>query len=195
MNKSKLDSVERMTDDTPLSIKTWLLFPYQYFSLMFNNKKENILLDIGCGNNIQRPILINNFKEVISMDISANDKDIINGSILNIPLEDKTVDISFSFETIEHVSNHQKVISELKRVTKKIIVIGSVNRLGPDYIENDIIFKNGRNKYHVKELSHLDWKILFKDDFYYHSVYENGHWCMKKNVSKIGISNYAIIKL
>ncbi len=44
--------------------------------------------------------------------------DIIEGSITELPFEDKTYDLICAFDVVEHVVEHEKAVSEMKRVCK-----------------------------------------------------------------------------
>lgn len=179
--------------ETPGPIREWLMFPYRYFSDLYGNKNLT-LLDIACGNNLQIDIIKDKFHKVISMDKEIS-PGVLKGDILNIPLADKSVDVSFCFETIEHVEDGNRVIEELIRVTNSIVVIGSVNKYGPSHIDGLEIFKNGLNPYHVKEYDVQMWKSMFKNDIIMQSKQINDVWIMSTNVNIFGISNYAIINL
>lgn len=184
--------IERLDKDTPIEIQDWLMFPYIYFSNLFENS-ELTLLDIACGNNYQYPMLKEKFKKVISMDNSAKGKNIKKGDILNIPLSDKSVDITFSFETIEHVEDHARVVSELQRVTKNTVIIGSVNTTGPSFIGEVEIFKGEKQPFHIKELSLKEWKLFFGNQIFLQSKIKNKEWMMSNKLDNKGYSNYVIL--
>ena len=186
--------MERATEKTPIEIINWLLFPYEYFGSKFSNDKFT-LLDIACGENLQYKIIKPQFKRIISMD-NHESHNIINGDISNIKLPNKSVDVTFSFETIEHIKPEKfnVVINELIRVTRKILVIGSVNKTGPEKLNDIVIYKNGLNLFHLNELDVKQWKHHFSDAWSHaHSVFSNNNWSMQNDLdSKNGISNYAI---
>jgi len=183
--------IERIDNSTPIEIQNWLMFPYEYFSKLFENF-DLTLLDIGCGNNFQYEILKSRFQKVISMDFSTKGENIQFGDILNIPLPDKSVDMTFSFETIEHVDDHIRVWSELKRVTKHMIIIGSVNKTGPNFINNIEIFKGEKQPFHKKELSADQWRNFFGEGIYFQSILRDGEWRMALGLNNDGYSNFFI---
>ena len=92
-------------------------------------------------------------------------------------------------------TNVEQFLSELYRVTKSYIIIGSVNKNGPRFIDNIPIFKNELNEYNINEYSIEDWRKLFPNMKLFHSIYTNGNWEMLKDVTNLGISNYVIIEL
>ncbi len=78
------------------------------------------LLDIGCGNKPYERLISSKVKKYVGCDIvqsSSNKVDII-APANNIPLPDNTFDTVLSTQTIEHVEDHQGLISEAYRVLK-----------------------------------------------------------------------------
>lgn len=192
--------IERADNETPKEITDWLLSPYHYFSNLLGSK-EAVCLDVACGNNIQLDILKSKFSKVISIDKESNNETVISGDILALDIPDKSVDIVFCFETIEHLkpTDLKQILSELVRVTKCHVVIGSVNRLGPDKLNDVIIFKNGNNPFHVYELDHENFEKTFVDHDILNGTYMSntydGEFKFEYGMSNQGISNYIIINL
>jgi len=194
---------KRIDNGTPQIIIDLFQFPYFQFGNQYG-ANNLILLDIACGNGLQTPFLKSKFKHVISMDIDPQNVDVIQASITDIPLENKMVDVSFSFETIEHINqDHQhKAIQELIRVTKDIIIIGSVNETGVDFIDGHEIYKaiNDKNSYHICELNHDTFPSLvnnYKDRLdisYYQTVYED-KLMIHPGLQSHAYVNYAVCKL
>ena len=85
----------------------------------------------------------------------------IQGSVTKIPLEDKSIDVVVSFETIEHLDKHIEMLHEIKRVlmANGIFIISSPDK----YYYSDI--PNYKNEFHVKELYYEDFKKLIFDNF------------------------------
>lgn len=102
------------------------------FTNFFDLSKEDYayqkVLDIGCG---PRGSLewCNNADELIGLDplakeyLSLNNKfvrmKLVEGKSENIPFEDSRFHIVTSFNSLDHVDDVDKTISEIKRVTKK----------------------------------------------------------------------------
>jgi len=207
------DTVERIqADTTPKIIQDLFQFPYNHFGyslLEYSNSNastlDSVLLDIACGNCVQTPLLEPYFKGIISMDVEPTKDFVIKASILDIPLPDKYVDYSFSFETIEHIEYEDQLdaIKELLRVTKKCVIIGSVNQDGPDTIEGHEIWKakNGNNPYHLGELTAENFMILCAsvadtcEVEFFGSVYRNGQFEMVPGLGSDRYCNYAVIKV
>ena len=92
----------------------------------------NSILDVGCGNgfilnNLKK---INKYKKLVGLDISLEALKFVQtekrqGSIENIPFEDKSFDLVVCLEVLEHLPEKifQKGILELQRVSKKYILI------------------------------------------------------------------------
>ena len=83
------------------------------------------------------------------------------GSCTAIPLDDGSVDVVVSFETIEHHDAHVAMLSEFKRVLKPggVLVISS-----PDKVQYSD--KPGyHNRFHVKELLREEFQALLEGRF------------------------------
>lgn len=97
-------------------------------------KKEDIVLDIGCGVGKDALHCAKIAKSVVAFDISQNDIEIakkqsLKAKIRNIkfivfdaekklPFQNKSFSKILMFDVIEHVSNGEKLIKEAKRVLK-----------------------------------------------------------------------------
>ena len=80
----------------------------------------------------------------------------LSASCTDIPLPDASFDLIVSFETIEHVTEHEEFLREVNRLLAPggMFVISSPNR--PEYSE-----KTGyNNEFHVKELDRIELKTL-----------------------------------
>lgn len=76
------------------------------------------------------------------------------GSILNLPLEDNSIDIFTSFETIEHIENEKQQLEEVKRVLKP-------NGLYILSTPND--WDNKNNPYHVRSYTYHSLQKALQD--------------------------------
>jgi len=90
------------------------------------------ILDVGCGNGfiVNNLKKINKYKKLVGLDISLEALKFVQtekrqGSIENIPFEDKSFDLVVCLEVLEHLPEKifQKGILELQRVSKKYILI------------------------------------------------------------------------
>jgi ubiquinone/menaquinone biosynthesis C-methylase UbiE len=139
------------------------------FALLLAEFQEKTVLDIACGEGYGSDILATQAKKVYGVDISReainwakqtyqNEKlRFLVGSVTQIPLPDKTVDIVVSFETIEHHDQHREMIAEIKRVLRDdgILIISSPNK---DYFEKYL--PGQKNEFHVKELYRREFEAL-----------------------------------
>jgi 2-polyprenyl-3-methyl-5-hydroxy-6-metoxy-1,4-benzoquinol methylase len=181
-------------NNTPKIIDQWLKSPYYFFGEKFKSKN---VLDIGCGENNQLNILKNYFKNIRSID-----KEKINNTVEKIDVfKIKDIyDTVFCFEVIEHLSEniHEKFIKHLFSITKKDLVLGSVNISGPKKLNNIEIYTGEKNPFHIKEYTSKQWKDFFKkfnfDITFYFNILENNRFKFKKGLSNLGISNYIHIK-
>ncbi len=135
--------------------------------------KDKIVLDIACGEGYGSMLLSTFAASVTGVDISEEvigfakakyNKDSINfktGTCDKIPLEDSSVDVVVSFETIEHHDQHDAMMKEIKRVLKKdgMLIMSSPNK----HEYSDIPTYN--NPFHKKELYRDEFESLLKDYF------------------------------
>ncbi|MBN9392753.1 MAG: methyltransferase domain-containing protein [Chloroflexi bacterium] len=78
-----------------------------------------------------------------------------------MPVEDNSLDVVVSFETIEHHDKHDEMLSEIKRILRPdgLLIISSPNR---------VIYSEAadfHNPYHVKELDFEELDTLLKKYF------------------------------
>ena len=131
------------------------------------------VLDIASGEGYGSEILGKIAKSVIGVDVDeasvlhANSKygskniSFTSGDAYAIPLPNEAVDVVVSFETIEHVEEHETMVREFKRVMKPdgLVVISSPER-GAYNKQN-----THENPYHKKELDLEEFNTLLKRNF------------------------------
>lgn len=90
------------------------------------NSSDLKILNVGCGPGRSSQYL-SQFGQVVSIEYDkyccefASEKtglEIINGSITELPFEDKRFDLVCAFDVIEHVEDDQLAVQEMKRVAK-----------------------------------------------------------------------------
>lgn len=135
--------------------------------------KNKVVLDIASGEGYGSFLLSKSATKVFGVDI---DKESINhakvkyaaskniefsvGSTDAIPLEDRSVDVVISFETIEHHDKHDLMMKEVSRVLKTdgVLLISSP--------EKSIYSKRDpNNPYHIRELTLDEFSDLLKRNF------------------------------
>jgi SAM-dependent methyltransferase len=131
------------------------------------------VLDIASGEGYGTAILAQVARSVIGVDISEQAvrfaarnyrKDNLSfrvGDARNIPLPDAAVDVVVSFETIEHLSEQEQFLSEIKRVLRPggLLVMSSPDR--------DVYSSGGdtANPFHVRELTAAEFTALLSRHF------------------------------
>jgi O-antigen biosynthesis protein len=135
--------------------------------------KDKDVLDIACGEGFGSAILANAARSVIGVDIAADavkhasiryrldNVQFQQGSCAAIPLDNDSIDLVVSFETIEHHDAHKAMMAEIKRVLRPggLVIISS-----PDKKEYSIL-PNYRNPYHVRELFKEEFEDLLRAYF------------------------------
>ena len=132
---------ERVVEgNTPQRI--WLDHTARY-EFATNYVKDKKVLDIACGTGFGSKILqekgakcvfgVDHSKEAVgfaSKKYVRNGLKFIIGDIIEIAFPDNFFDVIVSFETIEHVKQHEKALSELQRALKPngLLIISSPNR-------------------------------------------------------------------
>lgn len=91
------------------------------------------ILDIACGTGYlaKKIALLNSDKNIVGIDFNLSTKidgkinnlELKKGSILNIAYEDKYFDTVICAHTLEHLYDPQNALYELRRVTKKRLII------------------------------------------------------------------------
>lgn len=162
---------ERLT--TSLEMTHGVIEHLHRYALAQKISKDKIVLDIASGEGYGSYLISKGATKVFGVDIdeksinhakvkyiSSKNIEFYVGSTDSIPLEDNTVDVVISFETIEHHDRHEMMMKEVSRVLKKngVLLISSPEK--NIYNERDI-----NNPYHVKELTIDDFSGLLKKYF------------------------------
>lgn len=170
-NKDQLDATgERFTTELRGKIAEEHLHRYALAGQLAAGK---IVLDIACGEGYGTNLLSTVAKQVIGVDIASEaiahakakytqaNVNFRLGSCQKIPVDDNSIDLAISFETIEHVEEHDLFLTELKRVLKPegMLIISSPNK------ENYSDHANYDNPYHLKELYFHQFSELTKKYF------------------------------
>jgi glycosyltransferase involved in cell wall biosynthesis/SAM-dependent methyltransferase len=136
------------------------------------------VLDVASGEGYGSSILAKVARSVIALDVDpaaiahvhtpygGENLRFVQGSALDLPLGDASVDAVVSFETLEHVREHARFMSEVKRVLRpggKLIVSTPERAVYSDRDESV-------NKYHLLELTLVEFNSLLRANFRYVSI-------------------------
>lgn len=165
-----ITSIERITTDILNENSLEHLHRYAIAAELAHNKN---VLDIACGEGYGTGLIAQNALKVTGIDIDEitikeakkkyrnSNLEFHTSDICDIPIPDGSFDLIVCFETIEHLENQIKALSELKRVLKKdgILLISTPNKAEysdkPNYI----------NPHHKKELYYHEFHQLLKINF------------------------------
>ncbi|MPT33962.1 MAG: class I SAM-dependent methyltransferase [Flavobacterium sp.] len=131
------------------------------------------VLDIASGEGYGTNLLSENAAFVYGVDIDEttvaaatrkyhkNNIRFQQGSTSSIPLENQSVDVVVSFETIEHHDQHDEMMREIKRVLKPggMVIISTPDKL---YYSDQ---RNFKNEFHIKELYQQEFETLLSGYF------------------------------
>ncbi len=132
--------------------------------------KEKVVLDVACGVGYGSCHLIKTgARRVIGVDISRDalayakthyadlKVELIVGDATKLPFPDKSFDVIVSFETIEHVREYKKYLSECKRVLKEggIFICSSPNKMR----------ENALNPHHIREFYLQEFYEMMNNNF------------------------------
>lgn len=149
---------------------------YQRYESIRQIVRGKLVLDAACGEGYGSRILADEAEQVIGLDISeetimraeakyGQTENLVYkvGSIVELPLEDHSVDIVVSFETIEHVSEElqKSFLMEIGRVLKEdgLLIMSTPNKK----IYSDLY--NYHNEFHVKEFYEDEFVDFLKSSF------------------------------
>lgn len=132
--------------------------------------KNKVVLDIASGTGYGSQILAKSgAKSVIGVDLEEEavkkasslnkykNVEYINSDACNLRLANKTFDLIVSFETIEHIKDCKKYLSELRRVLRNdgLLLISTPN----------VKISKAKNPFHYKEFTKEEFQELLSDKF------------------------------
>ncbi|WP_010494520.1 glycosyltransferase [Paenibacillus elgii] len=147
--------------------------------------QDKVVMDAAFGEGYGSFILSDYAKSIIGVDISAeaivhaqltyakSNVTFVQGSIEQLPVEDQSVDVVVSFETIEHVDEtiQHQFLKEIKRVLKPdgILVMSTPDK----YVYSDRV--NYHNSFHVREFYKEEFYSFLKEYFNNIDMYYQKH--------------------
>jgi len=84
-----------------------------------NQRKNRIILDLGCGDKPYQPFFAGQYSSYIGVDIDSRSLADINASGEYLPFKNGTFDVCICTQTYEHVIDPEQVTREVDRVLKK----------------------------------------------------------------------------
>lgn len=156
----------------------WTLEHLHRYLLACELAADKIVLDIACGDGYGSAMLAKHAVDVTGVDIDsptverarskykANNLRFLQGSATAIPMDDSSVDLAVSFETIEHLTEQESMLCEIKRVLrpKGVLLISS-----PDKYEYSDV-PGYQNPFHPKELYREEFDALLQRHFAHHAL-------------------------
>jgi ubiquinone/menaquinone biosynthesis C-methylase UbiE len=142
--------------------------------------KDKVVLDIACGSGYGTHLMATVAKKVYGVDVDAGTiayaaehyggKNIVyrQGDGIAIPLEDNSVDVVVSYETIEHIDDYQTFLKEVKRILRSegLLLLST---------PNDVEYAEG-NHFHLHEFTYNQLKKLVGQYFQHHKDYFQTLW-------------------
>jgi ubiquinone/menaquinone biosynthesis C-methylase UbiE len=167
------------------------------YSLASSYVEKKVVLDIASGEGYGSKLLSNHAQFVIGVDIDSETvQNAIKkysssrlifrvGSADFIPVDDKSIDVVVSFETLEHHDKHHEMMNEIKRVLKPggILILSTPDK---KFYSDE---KGYKNPFHIKELYEAELKSLinsnFKFTYYYYQNMVRGSLIIPENKNSI----------
>jgi len=136
------------------------LYEYLELARLLRLKKDQSILDVGCGLNHLKHV----YDNVVGVDIAENSNADVICDCLHLPFRDSVFDAAISVELVEHLPLNQidKFIFELSRVSKKFIGISTANKFtgkhDPRHIHEFTVFELlrllKRNGLRINDIGH-----------------------------------------
>lgn len=111
---------------------------FEYLDRHIPFENVQIGLDVGCGNGVGTVSLRARVNTVFGLDMSSyllsqmpNNIIGIRGDASRLPLRDNSVDFSMTWELIHHIRDPVFVLREMRRVTRRWVVLFEPNRWNP----------------------------------------------------------------
>lgn len=138
------------------------------------------VLDIGCGTGIYVDYLtkkgfdaagVDFVKEFIDYAKKHRKGKFMIADAYKLPFKDKSFDTVIMFDVLEHIENELKVINEIKRITKKRLIVIVPHKIDKNLFTLGLIYRHYIDKTHFrnydyKELCDLFFKFSLKKIYF-----------------------------
>ncbi len=137
--------------------------------------KDKMILDIACGMGYGSSFIAK-FRPKMVIGVDSSKKairkgkeffeievlELLIGDATTTAFQDNTFDIVVSFETIEHIKNYEKFLSEVKRVMKTTgtFIVSTPNREAFSGYNEFYL-----NRFHLKEFTTSEFYVLLQSHF------------------------------
>lgn len=149
------------------------------YAMVVDIVRNKTVLDIACGEGYGAALMASSAASVVGADADAGtiaeaakkyrqpNLNFQQADITSLPFKDASFDAIVCFETLEHVAEHDAVLTELKRVLKPdgFLIISTPNR--EEYSDK----REFSNPFHVKELTVEEFKQLIQHHFTHSSFW------------------------
>ncbi|MCX7552648.1 class I SAM-dependent methyltransferase [Marinicella sp. S1101] len=155
---------------------------YHRYTMALDWVADKKVLDAACGEGYGSHLMAQTASSVDGVDIDPtavehatsryqrSNLKFHQSDVLNLAFEDDSFDVVVSFETLEHLAEHEALLAEFKRVLKPdgVLLIST-----PD--KKEYSDKTGfNNEYHVRELYQDEFKQMIDE------VFTQQHWFGQK---------------
>jgi len=129
------DQKKRRSPDHPV-IEAFVNPKIDFVLKHLDVRPETKLLDVGCGNGYFT-FYWAKLCDVTGVDFSKemlnnnSHPKLILGNAENLPFDDDTFDIVFCSNLLHHLENIEKVLKEMRRVSKRYVIVSEPNRNNP----------------------------------------------------------------
>jgi len=109
----------------------------EYIKKKVNGLKNKTVLDVGCGNGFFTIPFSKKAKEVTGLDFSKRmlelnpHKKLVQARVEKMPFKDNAFDVVFCSNLLHHVKNPILAVAEMKRISKRFVVLSEPNRNNP----------------------------------------------------------------
>jgi SAM-dependent methyltransferase len=123
-----------------------LAFVQQHVAL----QPESRILDVGCGNGVFTHYLAQLSDNVTGVDASQKllaenpHSEVMLGDATNLQFEDQSFDVVFEANLLHHVSARERVIDEMRRVSRRYLVFIEPNRWNPLMMAFGVVVREER---------------------------------------------------